>query len=412
MNTFAGCRILVASLALAFVAAACTPAVQKKEAAIFFPPAPALPRIQYLTSYTGVKDIEAQSSFNKFVVGEKENRQLNKPYGVAIYDGKIYVCDANETVIVFDLKERTYSFLKGAVGAGMLQQPINIGIAPDGTKYVSDPVRGQVVAFDRNDEFVRAYGAPGGWRPVDAVSFDDRLYVADMGHGIVTIFNRNSGEVVGTIGDKGEPSSRLDRPSNLAFDKEGNLYVTDVGRFQVVKFDRDGHFQMAFGKLGDNLGHFARPKGIALDRDGLLYAVDASFNNVQIFNDKGRLVMFFGGDPAKPGGLLLPAKVAIDYDNLAYFQQYLQPGFKAQYLILVVSQFGDRRVNVFAYGREEGKHYPTDEELLKQIEERRARERAAAQQAAPPAPAAETPKPDEATKAKEAKDSPKEVPAR
>jgi len=395
---------VVASFALAFVAAACTPAVQKKEAAVFFPPSPALPRIQYLTYFTGVKDIEEQSSFNKFVVGEKENRQLNKPYGIAIHDGKIYVCDVNETVVVFDLKEKTYSFLKGAVGPGMLQQPVNISITADGTKYVSDPVRGQVVAFDRNDAFIKAYGAPGGWRPVDAVAFEDRLYVADMGHGVVTIFNRESGEMVGSIGDKGEPSSRLDRPNNLAFDKEGNLYVTDLGRFQVVRFDRDGHFELAYGRLGDNLGHFARPKGIALDRDGLLYAVDASFNNVQIFNDKARLVMFFGAEPGKPGGLVLPAKVAIDYDNLSYFEKYLQPGFKAQYLILVTSQFGDRRVNVYAYGREQGKRYPTDEELMKEIEERRAKERAAATQAAPAQPSAPA---QEAPKANEAKEAPK-----
>ncbi|MBI5506152.1 MAG: hypothetical protein HY899_15260 [Deltaproteobacteria bacterium] len=380
MNNLGAWRAIAASLALTFVATACTQTTQKREAPVFFPPPPALPRIQYLTYFTGVKDIEEQSSFNRFIVGEKENRQLNKPYGIALYDGKIYVCDVNATVTVFDLQAKSLTFMKGATsGGGVLQQPVNISVAADGTKYVSDPVRGQVVAFDRNDEFLLAFGAPGGWKPVDAVPFDNRLYVADMGHGLVSIFDRQSGELLKSIGNTGDPSERLDRPSNLAFDSEGYLYVTDVGRFQVVKFDRDGHFQTAIGRLGDNLGHFARPKGIAVDRQGLLYAVDASFNNVQIFNQQGRLAMFFGEAPDKPGGFVLPAKVAIDYDNLKYFQKYLQPGFTAEYLILVTSQFGDRRVNVFAYGHEEGKHYPTDEELLSQIEERRAKERAAQQ---------------------------------
>jgi sugar lactone lactonase YvrE len=372
--------------ALVIVATACSAPVRKKEAPVFFPPPPAAARIEYLTSFSGLKDIEGQSWFNRFVVGEKQDVKLDKPYGVTVYDGKIYVCDTNATVAVLDLKRQSFGALKGAVGPGTLRQPVNISSEPDGTKYVADPVRGQIVAFDRNDEYLKAYGLPGAWRPVDAVAFDDRLYVADAGNGLVKVFDKQSGAMVKTIGDKGDPSERLDRPTNLAFDREGYLYVTDVGRFQVVKFDRDGHFKATFGKPGDNLGHFARPKGIALDREGRLYAADASFNNVQIFNKDGRLLMFFGGDPDKPGGLLLPAKVAIDYDNLQYFQQYTQPGFQMEYLVFVTSQFGDRRVNVLAYGQEKGKAYPTDAELLKQIEERRKKELETAppQETAPP----------------------------
>jgi sugar lactone lactonase YvrE len=359
---------------LVLLVGGCSTPLRKKEPPAFFPPPPDLPRIQYLTSFSGLKDIEEQSTFNRFIVGEKQDTKVDKPYGVALYGGKIYVCDTNATVAVFDLKRKSFGALKGAVGPGKLTEPINISIGDDGAKYVADPVRGQVVAFDKNDEYLTAYGAPGSWRPVDAVPFGDRLYVADIGNGLVRVFDRHSGAEVKTIGAKGDLSERLDRPTNLAFDRDGYLYVTDVGRFQVVKFDRDGHFRATFGKPGDNPGHFARPKGVAVDREGHLYAVDAAFNNVQIFNGQGRLLMFFGDTGESPGGLLLPAKVSIDYDNLQYFQAYVQPNFQAEYLVLVTSQFGDRRVNVFAYGQETGKKYPTDAELLQMIEERRKRE--------------------------------------
>jgi hypothetical protein len=63
--------------------------------------------------------------------------------------------------------------------------------------------------------------------------------------------------------------------------------------------------------------------------------------------------------------------VAIDYDNIKYFQQYAGRGFKIEYLILVTSQFGPRPVSVLAYGHAEGKRYPTDDELLKKVEELR-----------------------------------------
>jgi DNA-binding beta-propeller fold protein YncE len=364
----------VAYAALLTVIAGCTAAVRKQETPIFFPPPPDPPRIQYLVSFSGLKDIEEQSAFNRFVVGEKQDVKVDKPYGIAVYGGKIYVCDTNNSVAVFDLEEKTFGILKGAVGPGRLTQPLNISIAPNGTKYVTDPGRGQVVVFDRNDAYVKAYGAPGSWRPVDAVPLEDRLYVADVQNGLVKVFDQQTGSIVKMIGDKGDPSERLDRPTNLAFDRDGYLYVTDFGRFQVVKFDRDGHFKATFGRPGDNLGHFARPKGIALDRDGRLYVVDASFNNVQIFSKEGRLLMFFGESGNQPGGFVLPAKVTIDYDNLQYFKQYVQPNFEVEYLVFVTSQFGDRRVNVLAYGKERGKEYPSDAQILKELDERRKNE--------------------------------------
>jgi DNA-binding beta-propeller fold protein YncE len=356
---------------LALLAAGCaTPAIQP-ETPVFFPPAPEMPRIQYLTSFRGLKDIEAQSSFDRFVVGEKADLRLDKPYGIGIHDGKLYVCDTNATVIVFDLQARSYTGLKGAVGPGKMVQPVNISIEPDGTKYVADPARGQVVVFGRDDQYLKAYGAPGDWRPVDAVTFEDRLYVADPANGLVKVFDKGTGDVLKTIGDRGEPSERLQLPTNLAFDPEGYLYVTDAGRFQIVKFDRDGHFRAAIGNPGDNLGHFGRPKGLAVDREGHLFVVDASFNNVQVFSQDGRLLLFFGEGGQERGQFLLPAKVAIDYDNLRYFEKYVQPEFQIQYLIFVTSQFGERPVSVLAYGQERGKPYPTDEELLKRVEERR-----------------------------------------
>ena len=359
-------------LPLVFLVAGCVaknPKVQGPP--VFFPSAPDLPRIQYLTSLSGSKDVESQSAFNRFVVGQRQEVRLDKPYGVAIHDGKIYVCDTNASVVVFDLKRKAFENLAGAVGPGKLLQPTNVSVEPDGTKYVADPGRGQVVEFDRNDAYVRAYGEPGPWRPVDAVGFEDRLYVADVPNHVVKVFDKATGALLKSIGDRGEPDERLDRPTNLAFDGEGFLYVTDFGRFQVVKYDRDGHFVLSLGRPGDGPGHFARPKGIGVDREGRIYAVDASFNNVQVFDRSGRVLMFFGEGGEAPGSLLLPAKVTIDYENLSYFREHVAPGFQPEYLILVTNQLGPRSITVMAFGHEKGKTYPSDEELLRRIEEQK-----------------------------------------
>lgn len=360
-----------ASTVLIAALVGCATPPKKQEAAVFFPPAPDPPRIQYLTSFSGQKDIEEESGFRKFIFGETAAQKLDKPYGVAIFDGKIYVCDTNQTVFVFDLRSRTFDTLKGAKGKGRLVQPLNISIEADGTKYVADPVRGQVIAFDRNDEYLKAYGTPGTWKPVDAVALAGWLYVADIQNGIVQVFDKKTGEIVRIIGNKGDPGQRLNLPTNLAFDRAGLLYVSDVGRFQIVTYDRDGEFAGVIGKLGNNPGHFARPRGIGLDREDRLYAVDASFNNVQIFNRQGRLLLFFGGGEQGPGSLMLPAKVAVDYENLEFFRKYAGPDFELEYLLIVTSQFGERLVNVFGYGKEKGATYPTDNDLRRQLLEMR-----------------------------------------
>jgi len=135
--------------------------------------------------------------------------------------------------------------------------------------------------------------------------------------------------------------------------------------------DRDGHIKQAFGGLGDHAGSFSRPRGIAIDRENRLYAVDAAFGNVQIFSKDSRLLFFFGKPANKRSGLFLPAKVALDYDNTSYFQQYADPRFEIEAILIVTSQFGNQMVNVFALGREKGRKYLTEEEVMKQIEEKK-----------------------------------------
>jgi hypothetical protein len=363
-------RLLSFALIL-IILSSCAKPPEVKEPTVFFPSPPEPPRVQFLKSYRSSRDIEPpKSAFWSFITGGKDRTiVLDKPYGVAMYQGKIYVCDSNSTVIVLDLEKKTFSPLQGAQGLGKLQQPLNISIDKDGNKYVADPVRGQAVMFDKNDFYVKAFGPIEGWRPVDAVSYEGDLYVTDIKNGEVRVFDIATGSLKNSLGG-GSNEATLGLPTNLAFDSEGYLYVSDAKRFQIVKLDRDGNFKGTVGRLGKVAGSFARPKGIAMDRKNRLYAVDAAFNNVQVFSPDGQLLIFFSKAGKGPGDLLLGAKVAIDYDDIKYFQQYADPNFQIEYLIIVTSQVGDRLVNVFGFGTEKGMTYTTDEELLKKVKDR------------------------------------------
>jgi hypothetical protein len=77
------------------------------------------------------------------------------------------------------------------------------------------------------------------------------------------------------------------KPTNVAVDGDGNLYVADTLNSRIQMFDADGNFISMFGKAGDGPGFFARPKGIAVDADGHIWVADALQNRVQIFDREG-----------------------------------------------------------------------------------------------------------------------------
>ncbi len=59
------------------------------------------------------------------VVGKEDERSLNKPYGIAIHKGKIYICDTMlGGLIIVDLNNSTFeNFIPK--GLGQLKKPIN-----------------------------------------------------------------------------------------------------------------------------------------------------------------------------------------------------------------------------------------------------------------------------------------------
>ena len=362
---------LIGVVSLILIVAGCAAPPKKPEGIAFFPPAPELPRIQYLTYLTSEKDLgESQSTFDRFVVGKRKDMRLDKPYGTAFYKNKLYVCDTNRTVMVFDFEKKTMTQLPGAQGPGKLLQPLNITVDSEGNKYVTDPVRGQVVIFDKTDSYVNAVGLPGAWKPTGVAVYGDRLYVTDMKNALVKVFDKKTGASLKEFGRQGPATEMLAFPTNLAFDSEGYLYVSDAGRFQVVKFDRDGHFMAAIGKIGANPAHFARPRGLTFDRANRMYVVDAALNNVQVFNNKAQLLLYFGGGGTKPGDLYLPAQVAVDYDNIEFFRKYAAPDFEIEFLLAVTSQFEKKLVNIYGVGKQKGKTYPSDEVLQKDLREK------------------------------------------
>ncbi|MCX7174435.1 MAG: hypothetical protein NT159_11040 [Proteobacteria bacterium] len=333
----------------------------KPAESVFYPPLPNAPRIQYLTTIAGDRDlaIKNRSSFADFIIGDekKVEQRLTQPYGVAIYKSKLYVADTGaEGIAIFDLARQRFEFVAGS-GAGRFKRPINIRIDADGTKYVTDTGRNQILVYDSNDRFVRALGVEGQFRPVDVAIAGERLYVADILHHQVHVLEKNSGRALFTFGKAGSGDGELFHPTNIALGPDGDIYVVETSNYRVQRFTSEGKSVRSYGDAGTTLGSFARPKGIAIDKLGRLLVGDAAFQNVQIFDSAGKLLLYFGQADGHAEGLNLPAGVTIDYDNIASFRHFAEPRFNIEYLILVVSQFGPNKVDIFGFGKMDGMDY-------------------------------------------------------
>jgi len=347
---------LIAAVGILWLAAGCATAPKNSTPKyVFYPPAPNEPRLQYLTSFFSEKDLHGHGhdNFMTFLTGKPPvYMSLYKPYGGAINKGNFYICDTIGCLMRVDLAGQRMIPIK-AEGPAALKQPLNLALDDNGWFYVVDSTREQLVILDANANLVATIGQKGEMEPRDVALTADRIYIADRLSHCVHVLDkvtRTNLFDIPRLEEATNASVRLFQPLNIALDPEGRIYVADLGAYRVQVFAPDGKYLRSVGGYGDNFGEFSRLKGIAVSHDDLLYAVDSAGQVVQMFDPTGRLLMWFGEAGGSPYPLALPTKVILDYDNVDLFQKFAAPDFKVEYLVVVINQYGPRKVSVFGFG--------------------------------------------------------------
>ncbi|HXI29019.1 MAG TPA: peptidyl-alpha-hydroxyglycine alpha-amidating lyase family protein [Vicinamibacterales bacterium] len=169
-----------------------------------------------------------------------------------------------------------------------------VRVDPQDNVWVVDSGSNQVVKFDADGRFLLVLGRkpenigvrPGPGVPASGGMPAEGAAPAGRGGG--------GGEGGGGRGGRGAPGAGINgdsfsRPSDVAWDRAGNVYVADGfgTNNRIAKFTKDGNFVKTWGQTGSGQGQFNKIRGIAADAAGNLYVADAGNNRIQVFDGEG-----------------------------------------------------------------------------------------------------------------------------
>jgi 6-bladed beta-propeller len=92
-------------------------------------------------------------------------------------------------------------------------------------------------------------------------------------------------------GTKGSSDNQFCHMEHIALDKHDNVYVTDPQsdpgcskQPRVLIFDNNGNFITKFGSYGTKPSQFIDPEHLAIDNEGDVYVSDRSKNEILVFS--------------------------------------------------------------------------------------------------------------------------------
>jgi uncharacterized protein (TIGR03663 family) len=213
-----------------------------------------------------------------------------------------------------------------ALGDGQFCEPWGVAVGPEGRIYVADTWNHRVQVFSPFGEFLGksgAFGQSGGavasaptlfYGPRDlAVAENGNVYVADTGNKRVQVFDRDL-QYLRAFGGAGVVEGRLDEPVGVTIGTDELLYVADTWNRRVQLFTLDGRSVEAWPVAGWVGQSVLNKPYVASDSLGRVYVSDPESQRLVVFDATGAPMAVL--DLAAAEGQVPPLPVGIYVDSL------------------------------------------------------------------------------------------------
>lgn len=167
-------------------------------------------------------------------------------------------------------------------GKGENQQlygPTDVGVGSNGTIWVNDPQRFQLIAFNPDGSY-RTIIHKGPWYMMPQafeVASNNEIYVADFANNKIRVFKPDNTEV---------RSWDTSLPIEVAV--KGDRVVVG-GRDRVSVFDTKGKLILQFGSRGKAPEQVDVVRGVAIGPDGSIYFSDTENHRIKSYSAAGKL---------------------------------------------------------------------------------------------------------------------------
>ena len=197
--------------------------------------------------------------------------------------------------------DRTGKFVREiAQGAYGLLQAQQVRVDPQDNVWIVDQMSTQVIKLDPNGRVQMILSRkPEALRvptlPLNPLPTGVPVNQAPPAPaaGAVPAGGRGAGPAGGAGGGgplpgAGAEGESFSRPTDVAWDATGNIYVADgYGNARIAKYEPTGKYIKSWGSRGTAPGQFNIVHGIAIDAQGNVYVADEGNRRVQVFDGNG-----------------------------------------------------------------------------------------------------------------------------
>ncbi len=212
------------------------------------------------------------------------------------------------------------AFMAGTPPAGHPDPPTTL-VFPTflHTMGIRKATKFHLMIYTRNRVKVRdpegiAVARLNSWEDSGTSKDDDEVTGYGVNSGANMVVYNTSMTSLGFYGLTERGGKRLNRPTGIAANALGDVYVADTGNHRVVRLfnpKAELRYVAALGKRGKQIGEFEAPRGVALDPAGNLYVGDTGNHRIQMFDPQNQYLGGFGTPGTAAGELWFPRAITV-----------------------------------------------------------------------------------------------------